>query len=650
MVPNMKKIIYIIVLLLIICITTYINKPNNNLKDDYYDYINKDILKKHILKDNEYTWSTFSSMQDKVDIRRDNIIKELISKRNNSNLNILYNNILDTSKRNKEGIAPLKKYLSRIDNSNNIKEYINNAIYIENKLHIDIFTNIKVDKDFKDTSKSIIYLYPITMDFGVSADYYVNPDYMSYKALIKQYGIKILNAYGYDKKKSRRVSNNITNMYINISNNSKLSKDLQDISSYYKIITKEDLKKIYTNLDIDNYLKSKNIKETKFSIIDINNYKTINSYLTNDNLSLLKEYTKLKILETYSPYLSDNYSNLLIELNNKLQGINMSKDTKEDIANDIISNYFTYDIDSYYQDKYLSKEDYKYIEKMIKEIISYYKKDINNLTWLSPTTKEKAIDKLNNMTINIGMNKDYINYSKDYNLSESNSLIDNIILIGNTIANYELSKLDTNYKSIELSQTTVNAYYNPRDNSINFPSAFACFYSKDNNYYQNLGTIGMIVAHEITHAFDENGRKFDSSGNIYNWWNDKDLANYKKLQKKVIKYYNKYEVSNGNYINGKRTVNENIADLGAISCISNIAESKKASQKELKIMYSSLAKMWASISNKEYENMLLLQDTHSPSKYRVNATLSSTNLFYTTYKINIFDKMYISKKDRVKVW
>ena len=650
MVPNMKKIITILALLLIICITTYINKPNNSLKDDYYDYINKDILKKHKLKENEYTWNTFSSMQDKVDNRRDNIIKELISKRTNSNLNILYSNILDTNKRNKEGIDPLKKYISRIDNSNNIKEYINNAIYIENTLHIDIFTNIKVDKDFKNTSKNIIYLYPITMDFGTSADYYVNEDYMSYKALIKQYGIKIMNNYGYDKKKSRSISNDITNMFIDISNNSKLSKDLEDISSYYNIITINDLKKIYTNLDIDNYLKSKNIKETKFSIVDINNYKTINSYLTNDNLSLLKEYTKLKILESYSPYLSDNYSNLLLELNNKLQGINMSKDTKEDIANDIISNYFTYDIDSYYQDKYLSKEDYKYIENMIKEIISYYKKDINNLKWLSPTTKEKAIDKLNNMTINIGMPNDYINYTKDYNLSESNSLIDNIILIGNTINNYELSKIKTNNKSIELSGTTVNAYYNPRDNSINFPSAFSIIYNKDNNYYQNLGTIGMIIAHEITHAFDENGRKFDSSGNISNWWKDIDLNNYKKIQKKVINYYNKYEVSNGNYINGKRTVNENIADLGAISCISNIAKSKNATSKDIKTMYSSLAKMWASISNKEYENMLLLQDTHSPSKYRVNATLSSTELFYKTYNITILDKMYIPTNDRVKVW
>ena len=648
MVTNMNKK-YIIILLLIIIILSSKSLSNNELKDDYYNYINKDILTKHKLKDNEYTWSIFSSMQEKVDKRRDTIISNLISNKTNSNLNILYSSIMNTSIRDKEGITPLKKYINKIDNSTNIEEYINNAIEIENTLNIDIFTNIHIDNDYKNTSKNIIYLYPITMDFGANADYYINPDYMSYKALIKQYGIKLLKEYGYDKKKSREISNNITNMYIDISNNSKLSKDLEDISSYYNIITKEELQNIYTNLNINNYLNSKNIKETKFSIIDINNYKTINKYLTNNNLSLLKEYTKLKILENYSPYLSENYSNIIYELNNKLSGINKSKDTKEDIANRIIYNYFTNDIDKQYKDKYLTKEEYKYIENMIKEIINYYYNDIDNLDWLSNKTKEKAKTKLKNIKINIGM-QDNNNYSKYYNLKENNSLTENIISIGNTINNYEISKLNSNKIEVEIPETTVNAYYNPKDNSINFPTASLTLFDINNNYYENLGTIGMIIAHEITHAFDSNGSKFDEKGNISNWWTNKDLNNYKKLQKKVINYYNKYEVINGIHINGRRTVNENIADLGAISCISNIASSKHATNNELKKMYTSLAKMWVTISTPEYESMLLLQDTHSPNKYRVNAPLSSTELFYKTYNINILNKMYIPKKDRVKVW
>lgn len=644
----MKKIKYIFIIIIIL-IPIFIKSENNELKDDYYNYINKNTISKHKLKSDEYTWSTFSSLQDKVDNQSKSILKELLNSKKNPDINILYNQLLDIDTRNIENISPIKSYLDKIDNSKNIKEYIENAIYIENNLSIDIFTNISVEKDLKDHTKNIIYLSPITMDFGASSDYYVNDDYLSYRALIKQYGIKILKQYGYNAKTARKISLDITEMYKDISSKSYLANDLEDITKYYNIITKEELKKIYTNLDIDYYLKSKNINESIFSIVDINNYKAVNSYLTENNLLLLKEQTKLKILENYAPFLSTNYSNLIYELNNKIQGIN-KKESNEEKASEIVSNYFSYEIDKNYQNKYLNKESYNYLENMTKKIISYYKKDLKSINWLSQNTKEKAILKLEKMKINIGLPSEYQHYSNNYNLSNNNSLIENIIKISKQINNFELSKLDNEIYYPELSQTTVNAYYNPSDNSINFPSSSLELFDINDNYYENLGSIGMIIAHEITHAFDSNGSKFNEYGDIFNWWTEKDLENYKKLQKKVINYYNKYEVIDGEHINGKRTVNENIADLGAISCISNIAISKKASTKDIKKMYSSLAKMWASTSNREYEKIILLQDTHSPSKYRVNATLSSTDLFYKTYNINFFNKMYISKNKRVKVW
>lgn len=647
----MKNIKCLLIIILILSISGCTLNKELNIKDDYYDYINKDLLKKEKIKEGEYTWSTFSEVQDKVDNQTDDIIKKLISNNTNPNLNIIYSQLLDTTTRNDDDISSLKPYLNKIDSSNNIKEFINNAIYIENNLNIDIFTNIKVDSDFKDTTQNITYFYPITFDFGTSADYYVDEDYMSYKALIKQYGIKILKKYGYDTKTSREISTNITNMYNDIAENSMLSSDLEDISKYYNIITKDNLQKIYTNLDIDYYLKEKGLSnEIKFSIVDINNYKTLNKYLTDNNLQLLKEYVKLKILENYSIYLSEDYSNLIYELNNNFSGINKDTDTKEDKANNIVKSLFEYDINNYYQKEYFTDEEKDYIEKMINDIISYYEKDIDSLDWLSSTTKEKAKLKLKNMNINIGLKENYPTYSNNYNLSSSNTLVDNIIKISNVINSYELSKLNTNEKEQQLSQTTVNAYYNPGDNSINFTVASSNLFDIEKNYYQNLGTIGMVIAHEITHAFDSNGSKFDEFGNLSNWWTKKDIANYENLQQKVINYYNKYEVLDGLYIDGKKTVNENIADLGAISCITNLAKSKNATTKELQQMYTSLANMWATISTEEYQKLLLLQDTHAPSKYRVNAPLSSTNAFYEIYNITIFNDMYIPKKDRINVW
>jgi putative endopeptidase len=160
----------------------------------------------------------------------------------------------------------------------------------------------------------------------------------------------------------------------------------------------------------------------------------------------------------------------------------------------------------------------------------------------------------------------------------------------------------------------------------------------------------MVIAHEITHAFDSNGSKFDEFGNLSNWWTKKDYNNFQKLQQKVIKYYNKYEVLDGLYIDGKATVNENIADLGSISCITNLALNRNATTRDLKQMYKSLSNMWATTTTEEYQKLLLLQDNHAPAKYRVNATLSSTNTFYKVYNITKSNDMYIPEKQRITVW
>ena len=640
---NMNYIKKISLIFIIIILTACSNKEKPNLKDDYYEYINKHKITTTKLKDDEYTISTFTIAQDKVDKQTASIAKKLIN--SDKDISIIYNSLMSNNKTN--NINTLNKYINIIDSSKNINDFINNAIDIENELNIDIFTNINIDTDFKNTNNNIIYLYPITYDFGTSSDYYANPDYMSYKALIKQYGIKILKEYGYNTKEAREISTSITNMYINIAKNSKLSTNLEDISSYYNIITKEDLQKIYPNININTYLKKKNIPDnTKISIVDINNYKSINKYLTNENLNTLKQSLKLKILESFAPFLSNNYEKLIYELNDKLSNTTNSK-TTEDHAIDIIKSLFTSKFDASYQQLYLTPSQHNYIKNMINDIKDFYYKDIDSITWLSNKTKKQAKIKLKNLKINIG-NTTYT--STDYNLNKDISLIDNIIKISKIKKQEEIERLKKNNITPKLSQTTVNAYYNPSDNSINFPTASVNLFDESDNYYKNLGSIGMIIAHEITHAFDYNGSKFDKSGNMNNWWTKKDKNKFNKLKKKVINYYNKYEVLDGEYLNGTKTVNENIADLGAVSCISNLAVSKKASTIELKAMYKSLAKLWFNKSNKEYQKMLLLQDTHSPAKYRVNATLSSTDIFYKTYNITIFNKMYISKKDRIKVW
>lgn len=623
---------------------------SNSLINDYYNYINKDILDKEEIDDGEVGWSRFSKAQDNVLDEVEVIIKDIINSNVNSDLNVFYNNIMNVNYRDKVGISPLLKYINLIDNSNNISEFINNAIIVENELFIDIFTRSTISPDFNDTSKTIVYFYPITFDFGSSSDIYVNPDYSRYHALVKQYQIKLLKLYGYDKDNARSVSKRLDEFFIDISNSSKSSEELSLVDSLYNVVTKEELQSIYTNIDINKYLEIMGIANQEyFSLVDIGNYKAMNSYLVAENLSLLKEYVKVKILETYGSYASLEYANLVNELNDNLMGIETEDDLELDAVN-LISTYFINEVDKVYLEKNFSEEDRLFIEDMVNDILLYYEKNIKDIEWMNSSTKEKAILKLKNMKINIGGSYDD---SYSFNLrsfEDGGSLIENVITMNKAMSNRQLLILDSNSYEAVISPTTVNAYYNPLDNSINFPASLKELYNTDDDYYVNLGSIGMIIAHEITHAFDNNGAMFDEVGNRFDWWNQSDYDEFKRLQEKVINYYSNFEVINGMYVDGKMTVGENIADLGSVNCIVGIAKEKGASNFDLKNMFSSYATLWASEYIDTYQKLLLLSDAHSPDKIRVNAVLSSVDEFYEVYDISKDDDMYIDKSKRVGIW
>ena len=638
---NIKKyFIFILIVLTIGCNLT--TKP---LKQDYYTYINKDTIDSYVLKDDEYTISTFTKLQDKVNSDIDSVLTDLIT--TNKDINIIYNQIIDTNTRNTSGLSDLKYYIDLIDSSTTINEYIKNAIVVENDLYIPIFTSASIMRNLKDTNENMLYFQSIPFAFNSTSEYYTDDDYLSVKTLIKQYDIKLLKEYGYDKTKAREVSKNITDYYTKIANRSHPTSYYQNKENLYNPISKSELQAIYTNLDSTYF---DNIPDNvKISLLDKENYSAINDSLTDENLPTLKEIVKLKILENYGEFLSENYAKILSDFSSEQLGIETKTDINDAAKNTVIA-LFQNEFDMSYTNKYLTKESKEYILSMTNDIINYYEKSLTNLDWLSQDTKNKAITKLKNITINIGLNEnDY--YNLNYNLASNNTLIKNILKIKKVLEEHKLERLKNNAPATTaVSQTTINAYYNPQDNSINFPSAATNLVDLSKGYYENLGSIGMIIAHEITHAFDSNGAKFDEHGNLVEWWNKEDKENYQQLQKQIISYYDKYEVIAGNYINGSLTVDENIADLGAVNCISNLAKSKNATTTDLKAMYKSFANLWVEKSNEEYQKILLLVDTHSPAKYRVNATLSSTDIFYEVYNVSKTNPMYISKDKRVHIW
>lgn len=636
-----KNFVYIIIFIaLVITLFFYLNK---NYIDDYYEYINKETL-----KDKEDGWSYINDINDEISKDTSNIVKEIVNNPSNNeekNIKEFYNEYLDIDTRNKNGIKDLKPYLNRVNKTTNIKEFINEAIKLEKDLGIEILMSKSIMKDFK-TGKNIIYITTISMDFGYSSDYYNNEDLVSVKNKFKLYNNKLLREYGYSAGEALDITNQIDNFYADIANNSLKQDDLLDTEKYYNIVDKTILNKIFTNLDVNNYLRELNLSNVnRFSLVDEKCYQRLNEYLTNKNLSFWKNLATVKILQTYANYTTEGYEKIFNKLNDSLLNKEL---TNEERAYELIKQIYSNEISKNYNSKYLKEDTKNYVSNLIAEINKEYENMISK-SWMDEETKAKAINKLNNIKINIGTiyNKDFASY---YDFDSNLSLVKNIINLNKVIKTKSYEMLDTTNTYNALPDYTFNAYYDATSNSINILTGGTKSIKDINNRYENLGGIGFILAHEISHAFDNNGSKFDENGLLNNWYTESSSKKYSEIQKNVIEYYDKYEVIHNISNNGKRTIGENIADLAAMECITNILINGNSKTEDYKKVYESFAKIWANNYSKSTKVMQSLIDSHSTNEIRVNSVLSSTDKFYETYKIDSNDLMYIDQEKRVNIW
>ena len=636
-----KYILYAITFVVaIIAAFIYLNK---NYIDNYYEYINKETI-----KDKEDGWSYIDDINKEISNDVNNIVKEIINNPTTSeekNIKELYNEYLNIEFRNKNGLKDLELYIDKINKTTNINDFITEAIKLEKELSIELLMSKSIMKDFK-TGKNILYITPISMDYGYSSDYYSNETLTTVKNNFKLYNNKLLREYGYTDGEALDITNQIDDFYTNLANNSLKQDDLLNTEKYYNIIDKSALSKIYTNLDINKYFNELGLsKIDKLSLVDEKSYQELNKYLTNNNLSLWKNIATIKILQTYAEYTTENYETIFTKLNKNLLG---KEYTREETAYDLIKQIYPNEISKNYNNKYLSDDTKNYISNLTNEIIKEYE-DMINTSWMDNETKSNAVTKLNNIKINIGTSyiKDLSSY---YDFDSNISLVKNIINLNKVVraASYEM--LDTTTTTNALPDYTFNAYYDVTSNSINILTGSTKVIKDINNKYENLGSIGFIISHEISHAFDNNGSKFDENGFLSNWYTTSSQEKYQEIQNKVIDYYNNYEIIHNVSNNGTRTIGENIADLGAMECITNILIKNNANKKDYQTTYESFAKVWANNYSKSTKVLQSLIDTHSPNEIRVNGILSSTKKFYETYKIDSKDLMYIEPEKRVNIW
>ena len=626
-----------------------------NEKDDFYAAVNKDALNTLEIKPGHVDAGTLFDLQDESTTQVDEIIKEVTSGEwengtKEQKIADFYNNVLDTESRNKIGVAPIKPYLEMIDGANNITGLMDIQNTLMEKLYCAPFAAFSLTIDFKDSTRYMpvfgAYNPNMTKDFYISGTEPQKAAYLKYlKTVMELAGEDVTDTqledyYNFEKTLAEKMLN---------------TEDMGDVDKIYNPYTLEEIQSLFPSVDTEKLLTSSGIKkEDKYLIPDVGLTEEFARLITDENIEVLKTAAKLTVILNYGTMLNTEFVDASNVFNQEFLGVSGTYSDEERAAI-IVSSVMPEYIGQIYAEKYFTEEAKQDVLKMVEDIISVYKNRINNLTWMSDETKQKAIRKLDTMEIKIGYPDNWDTYLDDVQIkseSDGGSYFENMLSVAEG-SKEELSKLQgTPVDKTEWAMYpyTVNACYVATSNDITFPAAILQppMYDVNASYEENLGSIGYIIAHEITHAFDNNGAKFDENGNATDWWTAEDYEAFEKLCENMVAFYDGCESVPGIAMNGKLTLSENVADQGAVQCITEVVSGLE--NPDYKALYRSMANAWASTRTREYADYASKIDVHSDEKLRVNRVVVNCEEFYKAFDIKEGDGMYVPEDERVKIW
>ena len=626
-----------------------------NEKDDFYATVNKDALNKLEIRPGRVMAGTLYDLGDKSGDEVNAIVKEVSEKgcvkgSKEQKMSDFYKNIMDTEGRNNAGISPVKKYLDLINKAENVKELAQAQSTMQEEISFAPYAAFAITVDLKDSTRYIpsfgTYQPMMPKDFYTTGTDAQKEAYLKYvKTLLTLAdetpdNEEIDRFYNFEKTLAEVMFN---------------PEDSGNVDKIYNLFTLDEIAGMFSNMDISAVLADSGVKEEEKILIDNPAFtRKFAELFSNENLEQLKTAAKISLLNGYGGALSTDFTDAEDTINAEYLGISGTYSDEERAAM-VLSNVMPDYIGEIYAEKYFSEEAKQNVLNMVNDIISVYKERIGNLSWMSPETKKKAINKLEKMNIKIGYPDKFETYLDNTDIksaAEGGSYFQNIIEIAKASRKEMLKHQGqpTDKTQWLMYPYTVNACYSATSNDITFPAAILQppMYDINASYEENLGAIGYIIAHEITHAFDNNGAKFDENGNAADWWTPEDYSEFEKRCEKMVSFYDKQEGIPGVPMSGRQTLSENVADQGAVQCITEVAS--RLENPDYKKLYQSMAKAWASTKTSEYAKYAASVDVHSEDKLRVNRVIVNCDEFYNAFGISEKDGMWVAPEDRVKIW
>ena len=627
-----------------------------NPKDDFYAAVNKETLEKMQILDGNARAGVLEELQMKSLRQIDNIINDISIKNNpkgsmRQKIADLYNCILDVEDRNKKGIAPIRGYLDEIENVKNISELTILNTKLSKELCVYPFMQFNLTIDLEDSSKYMLLFSSIKP--------LMNKEVYFEESSRKNAYINYLKTLLLLSGENEECADKNAKMYFAFEKElaeSMLSpQEERDINKIFNVKSYSKLCMMFPDFDMKAVLDSSGLLEdNRIIVTDTGLTEKFAQLYNQSNLEVLKIAMKISLLDSCGSMLNEEFVIAEETLNNEILGINGTLAPNQR-AVAVLKSVMPEYLGQIYAEEYFDEESKKDVENMVADITGVFKERIDSIAWMGEETKSHAKRKLDLLKVKIGYPDSFETYIDNVDIvspKHGGTYFQNMTAVTKAAIKYYAMFQNTvpSRDMWTLTPYTVNASYNPAVNDITLPAAILQYplYDKDSSYEENLGGIGYIIAHEITHAFDANGARFDENGNISNWWSDDDYAAFYLLCQKAVDFFGGYEAIPAVAVNGELTLNENIADLGAASCITQLAGRLK--NPDYKLLYESVAKAWVATYSREYAKYAMLVDPHSDNKARVNRVLVNFPEFYEAFDIKETDGMYVPPEERLVIW
>ena len=633
--------------------------------DDFYQWATGGWQKNNPLKPEYSRYGSFDVLRENNEIR----INELFSQMSNSKaefgsveqkISDLYKMGLDEERLNREGAEPIREAVNAILATTE-REALLASIPALHTDGVGVFFAAYPAADLEDSNMTIFYIEQGGLCMG-NRDYYIDQKNAEIKAAYRLYLEKLFTLTGVEGDIQKMVDD-VVAIEDAIAEKSWSNVECRDIVKGYNPYTVEALCKEYATVDWLSYFKAMNIEGLeKVVVSQPSSLANIMNVLATTHVEALRSYVAAHYINSASSYLSEDYAVASFEFFGKTmsgtQEIRPRWKRAMAVPNDILSEA----VGQMYVAKYFPESEKARVEKMVVNIQQAFGKHIDALDWMSDETKVKAHEKLAAFTVKIG----YPNKWKDYSaltVDPKKSYWENVVAANRWETADIMSEVGkpVDREKWLMPPQMVNAYYMPTTNEICFPAAILQppFYNPNADDAVNYGAIGVVIAHEMTHGFDDQGSQFDKVGNMKDWWTKEDRTAFEKKTQVLVDQFNAIEILPGLFADGKFSLGENIADQGGLRlAYTGLVDYAWADGRPADIdgftgeqrFYIGYATLWAQNITDQEKERLTKVDVHSLGRNRVNATLRNIQTFYDAFGITEADAMYLPEAERVIIW